>query len=74
MGLHSTTYKRIGLADDHRCREDLLAANPSKLPNAGEGEGLEIFAAEAIRLLAVIALLPLIEAGSRDNLGRSGRR
>ena len=62
--------ERVRLADDDRGGEDLLAADPGELPEPGEGEGLEVLAAEAVGLLAVGALLPLEEAGRRDQARR----
>ena len=43
-----------------------LSADPGELPKAGEGERIEILAAEAVGLLSVGPLLPLEEAGRRD--------
>ena len=52
-------YKRVCFSNDHCRGHDLLAAEPGELPYACEGKRLEVFTAEAIRLLAIFPLLPL---------------
>jgi hypothetical protein len=53
-------------------RQYLLATEPRELPNPSEGERFQILATKAIRLLAVIALLPFIEASSGNETSPLG--
>jgi hypothetical protein len=61
-----TPNERIWFSDNHTGRQNFFATQSSKFPDAGERKRLEISASKAIRLLAVVALLPLVEARRRD--------
>lgn len=74
---HAVVQRRhevVGVAHDDRSRDNLLAPNPGKLPDSGEGERLQILAGDTVWLLAVRPLLPLEEARCRDLSSGAARR
>ena len=51
--------QRVRFSDNDAGRENVLAANPGELPQAGECERLEIGSREAVGLFSVSPFLPL---------------
>src|SRR5262249_19688873 len=59
-----TADKRVGFANNDRCRQSVFTEKTIELPDAREGERLQVLAPKTIRLLSVVALLPFVEACS----------